>query len=265
MTDPQAGLKRRRTRPGRDEDAPVSAGERTKQRLMAAAEEVFARDGVRAGSMAAILRAAGQRNEAAISYHFGSREALAVAILETRRATSAAARSQMLSEAAASGEIPTLRHALEILVLPILPLLETHSGRNYLRILAEVFRGLHRGDRLRPRPADMRQTMRLLEACLVHQPEEIAEERLLLALQLFVESSAQRAAELEIGSDHPLEAAPYAENLILVLEAILSAPVPAMPLGTWPRAREGRSGATAPPSGPPDELTAALGSGSDRR
>jgi AcrR family transcriptional regulator len=224
---------------------------------MAAAEEVFARDGVQAGSIAAILRAAGQRNEAAISYHFGSREGLAVAIVESRRIKTAEVRTRMLADAAASGEIPTLRQALDILVRPVLPLLDSHSGRNYCRIVAEIIRGLYRGDRLRPRPADMRQTIRLLEACLVHQPEEIAEERLLIAFQLFVEAFANRAAELEIGPDQQLDGETWAENLLLVLEAILAAPVPHGPSGV------GETRGSSAGEWPAESVKPGPGSGSD--
>lgn len=131
---------------------------------MEAGEEIFARDGVRLGSMSAILRAAGQRNEAAINYHFGSRDGLALAIIESRRVHIASRRNRMLADAAASGQPPPLRRALEILVCPMAAALETHSGRNYLRIVAQLFRELYQGERLRPQAADFRQAIRLVEA-----------------------------------------------------------------------------------------------------
>ena len=78
----------------------------TRARIMAAAEDVFARDGVATGSMAAILRAAGQRNETAIVYHFGSREGLALAIIEAHREPVAAYRKELISQATAGGRVP---------------------------------------------------------------------------------------------------------------------------------------------------------------
>jgi TetR/AcrR family transcriptional regulator, regulator of cefoperazone and chloramphenicol sensitivity len=203
--------------------------ELTKALLMEAGEEIFARDGVRLGSMTAVLRAAGQRNEAAIAYHFGSRDGLALAIVESRRAPYAAKRIRMLAEAASSGEPPTLRRALEILVCPIAAALETHAGRNYLRIVAQLFRELYHGERLRPRAADFRQAIRLVQAGLVHLPEEIAEERLLFAVSAMTEAMATRAADLEHGPDVPLGNDVWAENLLLMLEAMLNAPLPAHP------------------------------------
>jgi AcrR family transcriptional regulator len=196
---------------------------------MAAAEEVFARDGVAAGSMAAILRAAGQRNEAAIAYHFGSREALALAIVEAGRQPSSVARREMLSALTEGGRMPTIREALEALVLPGALALETHGGRNYLRILADVFRRLSVADRQRPRSADVRQVIRLIEARLVHVPEDIVTERLTFAISAMVEALGHRAADLETHADPFLDAGTWAQNLVLMMEAILRAPLPGDP------------------------------------
>lgn len=201
--------------------------ELTRALLMEAGEEIFARDGVRLGSMTAILRAAGQRNEAAITYHFGSREGLALAIVESRRTPYAAKRNRMLTEAAASGDPLTLRGALEVLFWPSTAALETHAGRNYLRIVAQLFRELYHGERLRPRAADFRQAIRLVQAGLVHLPEEIAEERLLFVVSAMIEALASRAADVEHGPDVSLANDVWAENLLLMLEAMLNAPLPA--------------------------------------
>jgi AcrR family transcriptional regulator len=193
---------------------------------MAAAEEVFARDGVATGSMAAILRASGQRNEAAIAYHFGSREGLALAIIEARRAPYSEHRMRLLQRATADGRIPTIREALEIIVGPTSLALQTHEGRNYLRILADVFRRLSVADRQRPRAADARQAIRLIEARLVHVPEEIVTERLAFAISAMVEALGQRAADIERSSDPALDGPTWAANMVLMLEAILNARLP---------------------------------------
>ena len=52
-----------------------SDGQETRQNLLAAASEVFARKGFREATIAEICRQAAA-NTAAISYHFGSKEAL---------------------------------------------------------------------------------------------------------------------------------------------------------------------------------------------
>lgn len=196
---------------------------------MAAAEEVLARDGVATGSMAAILRASGQRNEAAIAYHFGSREGLALAIIESRRVPYSEHRVELLERATAGGRIPSMREALEAIILPSLVALESHEGRNYLRILADVFRRLSVADRQRPRAADARQAIRLLEARLVHQPEEIVTERITFAVSAIVEAFGQRASDLERPSEPFLDAWTWQRNLVLMMEAVLMAPLPDTP------------------------------------
>jgi AcrR family transcriptional regulator len=198
----------------------------TRARIMAAAEEVFARDGVATGSMAAILRASGQRNEAAIAYHFGSREGLALAIIEARRVPFSEHRLEMLERATAGGRIPSIHEALEAIIQPSVVALASHEGRNYLRILADVFRRLSVADRQRPRAADARQAIRLLEARLVHQPEEIVTERITFAVSAIVEALGQRATDLERPSEPFLDAWTWERNLVLMLEAVLTAPLP---------------------------------------
>lgn len=79
MAEPAAfGVARRR--PG-----PLSDGSDARQRLLDAAEELFARRGVEAVSLRAITTAAGLTT-ATIHYHFRSRDELLLAILERRRA-----------------------------------------------------------------------------------------------------------------------------------------------------------------------------------
>jgi AcrR family transcriptional regulator len=57
----------------------------TKERLLAAGEKLFARDGVHRVTVRELNEVAGQRNASALHYHFGSREGLLRAIVELRR------------------------------------------------------------------------------------------------------------------------------------------------------------------------------------
>ena len=60
------------------------AASRTRDRLLDAAETLFATEGFGAVTTRAILRAAGQRNESALHYHFGGRQGLIEALHERR-------------------------------------------------------------------------------------------------------------------------------------------------------------------------------------
>jgi AcrR family transcriptional regulator len=48
----------------------------TRDRLITAAEELFAANGIEAVSLREIVRASGARNTAALQYHFGDRAGL---------------------------------------------------------------------------------------------------------------------------------------------------------------------------------------------
>lgn len=63
---------------------PRGAVPQTRDRLLDAAETLFASDGFGAVTTRAILRAAGQRNESALHYHFGGRQGLIEALHERR-------------------------------------------------------------------------------------------------------------------------------------------------------------------------------------
>jgi AcrR family transcriptional regulator len=64
----------------------MSPSDDTRDRLLDAAQELFARTGSWTTPLARVVRAAGQRNESAVQYHFGSREELIYALIERDRA-----------------------------------------------------------------------------------------------------------------------------------------------------------------------------------
>ncbi|WP_429885467.1 TetR/AcrR family transcriptional regulator [Geoalkalibacter halelectricus] len=103
----------------------------TKQRLLDAAEQLFARDGFHSTSLRAITRAAGV-NLAAVSYHFGGKEALVEAVFERRLAPLNAARRQRLDavrdSARTQGRAPTIEEVLRAFIEPTLALREAGPG-----------------------------------------------------------------------------------------------------------------------------------------
>ena len=75
-------------------------GTDTRLALILAAERIFSEEGISNTSLRRINQAAGQRNESAIHYYFGSREGLVAAILELRTTPINAARVRLMREAA---------------------------------------------------------------------------------------------------------------------------------------------------------------------
>ena len=96
--------------------ADSAAGAATRERLMRAAERLFAERGIDAVSIRDITNEAGA-NSASIHYHFGSKAELVGAILDWRAAEVGARRAAWLDRIEA-GEAPTLRDVLEAFVVP---------------------------------------------------------------------------------------------------------------------------------------------------
>jgi AcrR family transcriptional regulator len=110
----------------------------TRDRLIAAAEELFAANGIQAVSLREIVRASGARNTAALQYHFGDRAGLVRAVLEKHHLDVDTRRHAMLDgyEAAGESDLHTLAGAL---VQPLAAkLADPDGGPAYLQILAEL-------------------------------------------------------------------------------------------------------------------------------
>ena len=113
----------------------------TPERLLDAAERLFAERGVDAVSVRAVNAAAGA-NVAAVHYHFGSKEALVEAVLRRRMDALGERRRGMLA-ALSTDPTPPPRAVLEVLVRPLAELSADprSPGRAYVRFLATLAGG----------------------------------------------------------------------------------------------------------------------------
>src|SRR5690349_12666771 len=107
----------RRTLPAMSTTA-VESGTDTKQRLLRAGEQLFARDGIYRARIRDINALAGQRNSSALHYHFGSRDGLANAIMFGHQAEIDAEVERGLDALEAEGEEPSARDVLTAVVPP---------------------------------------------------------------------------------------------------------------------------------------------------
>lgn len=113
----------------------------TRQRLLFAAEKLFAEEGVGAVSMRQINSAAEQKNNSSLHYHFGSREAIMEAILDYRMSTAGRRRTKLLSDLMAEGGEPNLRALVHVAIWPLAEQLLTENQPNYfVRYLAQLHR-----------------------------------------------------------------------------------------------------------------------------
>ncbi|MFE3222026.1 TetR family transcriptional regulator [Nocardia sp. NPDC059228] len=107
-----------------------------RERIILAAEQLIAERG-QAVPLRDIAAAAGQRNNSAIQYHFGSRDGLIEAVVEHRLATLEVRRLELLAEQAGTGATG-VHDLLEALVIPMLELSDRHGINHYARFLEQI-------------------------------------------------------------------------------------------------------------------------------
>jgi len=208
----------------------------TRDKLVLAAERLFAERGIDNVSLREINRAAGQRNVAALHYHFGNREALLEAIFERRMAGINRRRVAMLDALEAEGWDDAIRPVVEAMVLPLAEQLDPAvDGGHYIRFLAQAISdpSVDVGGLVRDKfDHGMVRTRRLARRILDHLPTEVADERMTLASAQMVHALAdkarRRAARPPAGKgagEKPGETAFFVANLIDSLTGALSAPV----------------------------------------
>lgn len=110
----------------------------TRLRLITAAEKLFGERGIHAVTLKDINSAAGQRNESALHYHFGSKPALVEAILTLRTRDIDQKRMELVDALLASGQEKDLNAILKAMFLPMMELLGSEKGVRFIRFLAQV-------------------------------------------------------------------------------------------------------------------------------
>jgi AcrR family transcriptional regulator len=113
----------------------------TRERILAAAEELFARTGVATTSLRAITALA-RVNLAAVNYHFGSKDGLVEAVYRRRLEPLNRARLSNLEkvEAAAGGAPPALEDVMEAFIVPVVKLGQdpAQGGPTVMRLLGQT-------------------------------------------------------------------------------------------------------------------------------
>lgn len=113
----------------------MADGPSTPDRILDAAETLFAERGFDATTVSAIIETAGARNKSAVAYHFGTKHDLLRAVLARHATRLDQRREQLLDEAEAAGP-PTLESLVRAMVVPVAELLGDPSGERYLQIQA---------------------------------------------------------------------------------------------------------------------------------
>jgi AcrR family transcriptional regulator len=122
-----------RSRPGTR-----ATSEETRNQIKAAAQLLFARRGVDGVTVQEIVDAAGQRNNAALHYHFGSKEELIRQMVVDGAAVLDRRRREMLDEIKARGGPKNVREVMLVLMMPVIELGDDARWCGYIRFTSNL-------------------------------------------------------------------------------------------------------------------------------
>jgi AcrR family transcriptional regulator len=189
-----------------------------RNRLVTAAERLFAERGLEAVSLREINAAAGMRNASALQYHFGDRAGLVRAVLERHTSDIEAARHLLLDQYEAAGHADL--HALvAALVRP--PAAKLTDGVGYLQVVADLLN--------RPKPPFDLMSLEDENASICRwrslvlpllDPLAVSHHRRFLATRFTFTELARRARHTD-RTDHRL----FISDLIDLVAGLLAAPV----------------------------------------
>lgn len=111
----------------------------TRQRFIEAAEKLFAERSIDSVSLNEITVAAGQKNRNALQYHFGNRDGLLQAIIDTHSQRVRELRQPFLTPESTGRQSDLHRRAAKALVRPLSDYIEENpSGIYYIKILSQL-------------------------------------------------------------------------------------------------------------------------------
>lgn len=176
----------------------------TREQILAAAERLFAERGVYAVSNRQVSEAAGQGNNAAVGYHFGTKADLVRAIVRKHSARMEEIRTRLLAD---TGDSADVRDWVGCLVRPVTEHLDRLGSPTwYARFCAQVMTdpALHRimVEESLSSPV-LRQVVDGLRRCLPDLPAEVGAERAAMARQLIAHICAERERALAEHSPTP--------------------------------------------------------------
>jgi AcrR family transcriptional regulator len=164
----------------------------TREHLLDAAERLMAEHGADGVSMREISVGAGQGNNNAAQYHFGSREGIIEAVLDRRMGPIDRRRAEMIK---ALGPDPTLEDLARAVVVPLAEASQRH--RHYIGFFAQLRvsrRHSHLVTHARPRTSSFLDVRDQIDARLGHLNSAVRSQRRWLCGSLIVHAIAEFVA-----------------------------------------------------------------------
>jgi len=197
----------------------------TRDRLMEAGEQLFARQGVDRVRLREINELAGQRNSSALHYHFGTRDGLVLAILRRHEDEIDAEVAAVLDQWERDGYEPGVRDIAAAVARPLAAKLSSPRGRNFLRIVPYVVPGLSatlRKGRAEPLTPQTRRVLDLYEGRIADLPQALRRERLVVYMLMLTAVLADRAQQLESRSRPSLNHEQFVDHVLDMVEGVFT-------------------------------------------
>lgn len=205
----------------------------TQEAILVAAERLYAEHGMFAVSNRQVSEAAGQGNNAAVGYHFGTKADLVRAIEQKHHGPVEQLREQMVAELLESGGSAQMRDWVACLVRPLTDHLAALGSDGsptwYARFAAQAmtdpayYNIIVRGALSSP---SLVQVVDGINSCLPDLPSDVRFERNIMARNLLMHTCADRERALAAGSPmHQISWRAAASGLIDAIVGLWLAPV----------------------------------------
>ncbi|CAM3397353.1 TetR family transcriptional regulator [Nocardioides dubius] len=207
----------------------ATRGPRTAARtlMIEVAEQLIAERGVEGVSLRNVGQAAGQRNNSAAQYHFGTRDGLVAAVIAHRSDDVEQRRKELLDALGERPEQAPLGDLVRCFVLPLAEMVDRGDAAHptwYLRFLTQVvtLHGGHRAEEIAPRPEHMKVLEGALRSRLSHLDLATFARRMRWLAQVSVRALADQEYEREHDRQSgPID--PIVDDLVQMLVALLDA------------------------------------------
>ncbi|WP_066015470.1 TetR/AcrR family transcriptional regulator [Endozoicomonas atrinae] len=147
----------------------------TRQKLVDAAEKLFAEKGLESTSLFDVLKASGVKNRSALQYHFKDKAGLINAVLNKHSGVIAEYRSTLIDQLQKE-EQWTLHQAVDVIVAPLAEKLSPESGgREFLKIHSQLMVS-EQYSQLRLQRPELRAEARRIQSLLAPFVKDISEQ-----------------------------------------------------------------------------------------